>query len=53
MTVIETLFQVLDTLIKEDGPWKAKRDKILAEAGPDDKTNLAEFIAWFEEEENV
>jgi hypothetical protein len=51
MTVIETLFHVLETLVKEEGSWKGKRDRILAEANPDDKTNLEEFIAWFEKDE--
>ena len=52
MTLIETLFDVLSALVKEEGPWKAKRDKILEEASPDDKTNLEEFIAWFDVEQD-
>jgi hypothetical protein len=46
---IETFFELLDKFINENGPWIKKRANLLSMASSDDKTNLEEFIGWFEE----
>jgi hypothetical protein len=50
--LIETLFLTLDEIVRADGVWTAKRNEILSEASTDDKTNLGEILAWFEEDED-
>jgi hypothetical protein len=49
--LIETLFLTLDEIVRADGVWTAKRNEILSAASTDDKTNLGEILAWFEEDE--
>ena len=46
--MIERLFEVLDDMVRAEGTWKEKRDKIYANAEGDNSTNLSEFLSWFE-----
>jgi hypothetical protein len=48
---IERLLGLISDFVQEtDGQsWRDKKDAILAEASDEDKTNLTEFCAWFEE----
>jgi hypothetical protein len=36
-------------VIRAAGTWKEKRDAILEYATEEQKTNIEEFVAWFEE----
>ena len=45
---IETLLSAINDLVREGGTWQEKRDKVLSECSDDDKTNLAEFLGWFD-----
>ena len=47
---ITILLEVLDKIVAGEGTWKEKRDKILDACSDDDKTNLYEFVAWFDKE---
>lgn len=49
--LIETLLSTIADVIRADGDWKGKRDAILNECSIDDRTNLGELVAWFEEAE--
>lgn len=46
---IEKLLELIGNLVTSDGTWKEKRDRILSGATDEEKTNLAEFVGWFEE----
>jgi hypothetical protein len=45
---IEQLMEAIDDIVKAEGPWKEKKDKILESLTEDEKTNLYEFIVWFD-----
>lgn len=47
---IEKLLELIGEAVNSDGSWKKKRDRVLAEASGDDRTNLQEFVTWFGEE---
>jgi len=47
--LIGKLIELLDELVRADGTWREKRNAILANIGEDDKTNLEEFLGWFED----
>lgn len=49
--IIETLFSVLEELVSAEGTYNEKRAKILAACGVTDRTNLEEFLSWFDEDE--
>jgi hypothetical protein len=50
--LIGTLLTTLGEIVNSDSPWKEKRDAILKECTDNDRTNLAEFSAWFPDEED-
>jgi hypothetical protein len=45
---IEKLAEALDDIVRAAGTWQEKKNKILETLTEDEKTNLYEFIAWFE-----
>lgn len=46
---IQKLLDIVNKAVNgtDGNTWQARRDAILAEAGDDDKTALAEFANWF------
>lgn len=44
---MEQFFQLLDELVKTDGPYTLKRQQLLEHATNDDVVNLEEFASWF------
>ena len=49
--LIETLLTAIDAIVRADGSWQQKRTLILEHANATDRTNLFEFVVWFEDEE--
>lgn len=50
---IEKLLELIGEAVNSTGGqhdpgWKEKRDRVLAEASDDDRTNLHEFAGWFD-----
>lgn len=45
----DQLFEAIDEIINAGGTWQEKRDDILAYTNEDMRTNLFEFLGWFEE----
>jgi hypothetical protein len=49
MPDIERLLALLDKIVNAtDKPWLHKKSEILQAASETDKSNIAEFCAWFE-----
>lgn len=49
----EKLLALVDKLIEDVAPWREKKQAIIDLCDEKDKVNLAEFSAWFEEEEDA
>jgi len=47
-TAIQAMFDAMHDLVSGEGSWQEKKNKILELASEDQKTDLYEFIAWFE-----
>lgn len=47
----EKFFALLHRIVNADSAVNDKKQALLAEASDQDKTNLAEFQSWFEEED--
>jgi hypothetical protein len=47
---IETLLSTLDDIVRAGGTWTEKRDKIMEMASENDKTNIMEFVTWFDDD---
>jgi hypothetical protein len=45
---IKSFLKALNDVMKANGEWYDKQKAIIAEASPDDKTNLEEVATWFE-----
>jgi hypothetical protein len=45
---LNALFDLIEDIVRAEGNWKKKQRLILDEASEDQKTNLFEFVAWFE-----
>jgi hypothetical protein len=51
MTMEQKIAAFLDAIgevVSAEGSWQEKKNRILEEATEDQKTNLYEFIAWFD-----
>ena len=50
--IMEHLFEALNDLINEPGPWRDKKAKVLdrASQSEEDTNALQEFVSWFNEE---
>jgi hypothetical protein len=48
--MIQRLLSTLDDIVRASGNWKEKGEKILASCSDDDKTNLMEFVTWFDDD---
>jgi hypothetical protein len=49
--MIQKLLDILDDVVRADGTYKEKRDEILKLCKEDEKTNLIEFVSWFDPDE--
>jgi hypothetical protein len=47
-TDIRIMLDTITLIVKANGPYKEKLQIILAECDEEDRTNLGEFIAWFD-----
>lgn len=45
---VKMLFIAVETIVNSPGPWKDKAEKITSLADTTEKTNLEEFMSWFE-----
>jgi len=46
---VARLLDLLNDLVNEPGTWREKKAALESQASDDDKTNLAEFAAWWSE----
>ena len=46
---INALLELIGEVVVMDGTWREKKDAILAQCDDSDRTNLQEFITWFED----
>jgi hypothetical protein len=46
---IKKFLELLREVVNGEGSWKERRQRIWDESDEQDKTNLAEFAAWFDE----
>jgi hypothetical protein len=49
LKVHQVLDLITDIVSEPSGTWKEQRDLILAECTESQKTNLFEFVAWFDD----
>ena len=47
-TLMQKLLDVIDDIVAAEGPYKEKVDSLIKFCGENEKTNLFEFIAWFD-----
>ena len=45
---IIALLEAISDIVNAEGNWQEKKNKILENATESDKTNLYEFVAWFD-----
>lgn len=45
---LRKLIELIDELIRENGPWKDKKAAIIVEASTDEQVAISEFAAWWE-----
>lgn len=46
----QTLIDAINAIVNAgDGTWQEKRDRFLEAMDDGDKTNLSEFIGWFDD----
>jgi hypothetical protein len=46
--LIDQLLEAIDNVISAEGNWKDKQVAILESCDTDQKTNLFEFLSWFD-----
>jgi hypothetical protein len=46
---IQKLLDAITSIVADSGTWQEKRNAILAEADETERTNLDEFLSWFDE----
>lgn len=48
---VDNLLEAITVLVNDNAPWAEKKKKLLSQAGETERTNLEEFLSWFEIEE--
>jgi hypothetical protein len=48
---LQKFLEMLAVIVDDDAPWPEKKAALKAEMGPEDETNVAEFVSWYEAEE--
>ena len=47
-TALQAMFDAMHDVVASEGSWQEKKNRILEIATEDQKTDLYEFVAWFE-----